>query len=430
MLIVPISEIAVETINYIYLKVYKPSSLPAFSLEDGIPPEGKSAVAYPVLISSKKSAADSCETLEICYAANKDDNLNFVLLADLPESDCRQNRDDEEIIGAATEGITRLNEKYGSRFFLLIRERVYSKAQGKWMGFERKRGALLNFAEFLQGNGDFMIKIGEMNNLAYTKYIITLDADSVLEKDGAKKLIGTMIHPLCKPVIDSKSKTVKEGYGIIKPKVGINAHSASVSLFSRIFAGPGGVDPYSYAETDLYMNVFGEAIFTGKGIIDVNALTSCTKKAIPSDTVLSHDLLEGAYLRCGICSETEIFDSFPQDYGSYIKRQHRWVRGDWQLIKWLFGHVENADGEKTSNPLSVLSRWKIFDNLRRSFVAPSIMFALVFGCLFAPECMEIILSVSLAAVFMPVVIYIFDKIISGNIHFVTLISYILYLLNT
>ena len=417
MLIVPISEIAVETINYIYLKVYKPSSLPAFSLEDGIPPEGKSAVAYPVLISSKKSAADSCETLEVCYAANKDDNLNFVLLADLPESDCRQNRDDEEIIGAATEGITRLNEKYGSRFFLLIRERVYSKAQGKWMGFERKRGALLNFAEFLQGNGDFMIKIGEMNNLADTKYIITLDADSVLEKDGAKKLIGTMIHPLCKPVIDSKSKTVKEGYGIIKPKVGINAHSASVSLFSRIFAGPGGVDPYSYAETDLYMNVFGEAIFTGKGIIDVNALTSCTKKAIPSDTVLSHDLLEGAYLRCGICSETEIFDSFPQDYGSYIKRQHRWVRGDWQLIKWLFGHVENADGEKTSNPLSVLSRWKIFDNLRRSFVAPSIMFALVFGCLFAPECMEIILSVSLAAVFMPVVIYIFDKIISGNIHF-------------
>lgn len=419
MLIVPISEIAVEALNYIYLKIYKASCLPSFALDEGIPAEGKSAVTYPVLISSKKSAAQACETLEVCFAANKEENLNFVLLADLPESDFEKNKEDEEIIGAASEGVLRLNEKYGNRFFLIIRSRVYSEAQGKWMGFERKRGALLDFADFLCGKGDFAFKTGDMSKLADTKYIITLDADSFLEKDGAKKLIGTMIHPLCKAVVDNKKGIVKNGYGIIKPKVGTDVRSASASIFSRIFAGPGGVDPYSVAESDLYMNVFGEAIFTGKGIIDVYALRACTKKAIPADTVLSHDLLEGAYLRCGICSETEIFDSFPHDYGSFIKRQHRWVRGDWQLIKWLSGHIKNADGKRIENPLSILSKWKIFDNLRRSFTAPSIMFALVFGCLFAPECMEIIFAVSIISVFMPLVLYVFDKFITGNVRFVT-----------
>ena len=413
--LLPAVDIAHTLSNYIFSRAISPKPLPRLKLDDGAPENGKTMIVYPVLLSSQEAVDEICEKLEVCRVANREKNLYFALLGDFKDGDAKDAADDEEIIGRATEKILRLNEKYADTFYLFIRNREYSSAQQKWMGKERKRGALTSLCGFLRGEDDsFPVFMGDRENIRDIKYLITLDSDTVLPIGGAGKLIGAAMHPLNRPVIDEKLNIVTEGYGIIKPKICIDTESASKSVFSRIYAGAGGTDSYSTAESDIYMDIFGEAIFTGKGIFDIDAFLRCTKKAIPDNTVLSHDLLEGSYLRCALCFNAEVYDSYPSAFQSFVKRQHRWIRGDWQLLPWLGSNVFLSDGAKTKNPLSKLSKWKIFDNLRRSFMPVLLFLILAFPYWFDRDNTHILSPFAALALVLPLLLYCVSSIISGG----------------
>ncbi|MDD5018751.1 MAG: glucoamylase family protein, partial [Eubacteriales bacterium] len=190
-----------------------------------------------------------------------------------------------------------------------------------------------------------------------------------LSRDAAVKLVGAMAHPLNRPVVDSKTNTVIQGYGIMQPRIGIDVVSASSSRFSLVFSGKAGLDTYACATSDIYQDGFGTGIYTGKGIFDLPVYMRILRNAFPDNAVLSHDLLEGGYLRCALLSDVVLMDGYPAKYMSWAERQHRWTRGDWQLLPWLKKKVRTKDG-RAQNPLSHLAKYQIFDNLRRSLVMP------------------------------------------------------------
>ena len=294
--------------------------------------------------------------MEVYYLANKGENLNFALVGDFVDSDRQKIETDEGIIKEALNGIKRLNSIYCDDkdiFYYFHRKRTYNKMHDKWMGWERKRGAIIELNNLLKGKDNtFFIKSGNITNLKDLRYIITIDSDTNLKMNSAKKLIGIMVHPLNKAIYDENQKVVVEGYGIIQPRIGLSIEDTNKTIFTRIFAYSGGIDPYTTAVSDIYQDVFGEGIFTGKGIYDLNYFNMVMEEKIEENTVLSHDLLEGSLMRTGLATDIELIDGYPTKYKSYIMRLHRWVRGDWQLIKWLI----------KKKHLSSLSRWKIIDN--------------------------------------------------------------------
>ncbi len=383
--LVPISEIFVVIVNKFSYKIKKPQILP--KLEDI--PEGVSTfVIVPTLIDSKEKVNDVLRNIETFYISNKLPNLYFALLGDCSESDSEKMDFDEEVMEAGKSGVEELNRKYNcNAFFFLYRKRVYNPKQGKWLGYERKRGMITEFVDFLinKNQGNFIVNT--INDIPEIKYIITLDADTKMIMDTAKKLITTLEHPMNTPVVENK--IVVKGYGLIQPKVGIDMESSTASVFSKIYAGNGGIDAYSTAESNVYQDLFGEAIFTGKGIFNVKLFYELLKDEIPEDTVLSHDLLEGSYLRCGLESSIEVIDSFPSKVNSYMLRLHRWTRGDWQILRWLF-----------KGPLNMLSKYKIFDNLRRSVLDISLLL-LIFNGNF---------KLSILVIFFPLILDLIQKI--------------------
>lgn len=294
--IIPLSEFFVLLANKIICKIKKPKTLPR--LEE-VPQEVNTFVIVPTLIRSGERVREIMKQLEVFYLGNKMDNLYFALLGDASEENTEQMPFDNEVIEEGTKIAKKLNEKYKEeRFFFLYRKRVYNTSQKKWLGYERKRGMITEFVKFLVNKEEGTFCVNTINNIPNIKYILTLDSDTILPMDGAKKLIGTMEHPLNTPVVENK--IVKKGYALIQPKVGISMESATSSFFAKIFAGDGGIDAYSTAESNLYQDLFGEAIFTGKGIFNVKLFYELLKDEIPENTVLSHDLLEGSYLRCRI----------------------------------------------------------------------------------------------------------------------------------
>ncbi len=354
--LIPISEIFVYLTNKILLKKTKPKILPRL---DEIPKEINTFVIVPTLLTSKERVIELIQNIERYYLGNKENNLYFALLGDASETESETMPYDKEIEKTGVEEVDKLNKKYGKEiFFFLYRKRIYNEKQEKWLGYERKRGMIVEFNNLLlkHKQGTFAVNtIGKEVLEKKIKYVITLDADTELIIDSAKKLIGIMEHPLNKPVI--KDGIVVEGYGIIQPKVGISINSSTRSLFSKIYAGCGGIDIYSTAESNIYQDIFGEAIFTGKGIYNVEVFQNLLENEIPENTVLSHDLLEGSFLRTGLAENIEVIDGFPSRVNSYMARLQRWTRGDWQIIRWLF-----------KKPLNSLSKYKIFDNLRRSLI--------------------------------------------------------------
>ena len=370
--LIPASGIAVNLANYIAAHATKVAVVPKLELTDGIPEECAAFAVISTLLTSAAQAEEMAKKLEIYYLANKQDNLYFGLLSDFADSKTEKNSADEEILHSAKEVIERLNEKYGDRFFIFHRKRLYSEANRNYMGWERKRGALVEFARLLT-NGvkdtSFTDITGDISIIPGIKYVITLDADTKLPHGSAKELVGAMAHPLNRPVIENGR--VRSGYAIMQPRIIIDIESANTSFFSRVFAGQGGIDAYSGAVSDVYQDLFGEGIFTGKGIFDVDVFNALLPKAIPENTVLSHDLLEGSYLRCALVGDVAFIDGFPWKYSSYAARMHRWTRGDWQLIPWLFGIIKN--------PLSGISKWKILDNIRRSLLSLSLMLIMFFA---------------------------------------------------
>lgn len=377
--IIPISELAIGVVNWLITHTLLPSFLPKLELRDGIPEEHTSMVVIPTLLPDKSRAGELLKELEVYYLANQEDNLYFSLLGDFTDANDKDIPGDDEIIKFTLYGIDLLNKKYahgGSDiFYFFHRYRKFNPSQRKWMGWERKRGKLMEFNELLRGSQGttYFIKSGDVSKIPKVKYIITLDADTQLPRNTARKLIGTIAHPLNSAVLDEERRRVIQGYGILQPRISIGIINANKSSFSKIFAGQGGIDPYTTAVSDIYQDLFGEGIYTGKGIYDIDVFIKVLNGNIPENTVLSHDLLEGSYTRAGLVTDIELVDGFPSKYSSYSARMHRWIRGDWQLIPWLKHRLKNCHGEKVKNPLSLINKWKILDNLRRSLISISLV---------------------------------------------------------
>ncbi len=406
-ILIPAGDIAVSMINWIFMHIKPPSFLPKLELKDGIPSDAAVVVVMPTLLTNGSNAAKLILKLEEYYLANREENLYFALLGDYKDNDRERTPEDKEILETANKKVKELNEKYGTdKFFFLHRKRVFNKVQNRWMGWERKRGALYEFNELLLSgiSKPFERIDGNIGVLKDIKYVITIDSDTKLSIETARKLLGTITHPLNRAVIDNGKGIVKEGYGLLQPRISVDILSANASLFARVFAGQGGIDVYTNAISDIYQDYFGEGIFTGKGIYELEVFQGILRSRIPENTVLSHDLIEGIHVRTGLVTDIELIDGYPYRYNAYSMRQHRWVRGDWQLLQWLFGNVSDAEGRKVNNPLSAINRWKIFDNMRRSIVPPgeALIFLLSVSVLPGSPLVWILFSL-LAAVF-PVLI--------------------------
>ncbi len=372
---IPASEIVIQLIQWMLGKFVKPKMIPKLDMQKGIPEEYATMVVIPTILNSSKKTKQLIKKLEVFYLANKSKNIYFTLLGDCTESKNKQMPFDEDIIKTGKETIQKLNEKYKVKenefpiFNFIYRKRKWNEKQGKYLGWERKRGMLYQLNEFLLGKEqeDFQVNTLE-GNVPKIKYIITLDADTDLVLNSAFELVGAMTHILNLPVIDERTNTVIDGYGLIQPRVGVNLEISNKNLFTKIFAGAGGIDLYTNAISDMYQDNFEEGIFTGKGIYDLQVFQRVMKNKIPENTVLSHDLLEGSYVRTGLATDIVIMDGYPEKYNSFMSRLSRWIRGDWQILKWL----------KRKSSLNMLSKYKIFDNLRRSIFEISIMIGYIF----------------------------------------------------
>ena len=340
LLLVPASQIALEVVNSVVCHCVEPRPLPSLDFSQGIPDSSQTIVAVPALLLSSEVAARLVENLEIRYLANCDPNLLFALVTDFPDADQCETAADA-VLDICVEGVNRLNAAYGAGargpFYLFHRSRQWNPKESKWMGHERKRGKLNNLNELLLGQTNhFDVVVGDRARFPEIRYVITLDADTQLPRDTAAKLIAGMAHPLNRPVLNPTNNTVLEGYGLIRPRVSVSMESAGRSLFSQIFSGMAGFDPYATAVSDVYQDFFGLTSFTGKGIYDLRAFDAAVGDRFPDNAILSHDLIEGEHVRTGFLPSVELVEDYPASYQAFCKRKHRWARGDWQLLPWLF----------------------------------------------------------------------------------------------
>lgn len=382
--LIPAADLAVSVLNWDLTRFLVPRVLPSMNSASGIPDDAQTMVVVPTLLTSENVARELLEKLEVYYLANQDKNIYFALLGDFADASEEEAATDEAILDAAISGIENLNKRYSvaentTHFHLFHRRRLWNESEKVWMGWERKRGKLQEFNRILRGGKDtsFIIATAEKAFLEKIRYVITLDSDTQLPRDAARKLVGIATHPLNRPHFNEKLRRVTKVYGILQPRIGISLTSSMRSRFARIFSGNTGVDPYTTASSDVYQDLFGEGIFTGKGLYNVDAFESALDGRASENPILSHDLFEGLFARCALVTNIELLDDFPTFYDSYAQRSHRWVRGDWQIARWLFPSVPEANGQTVRNRLPIISRWKIFDNLRRSLVAPTILLWLI-----------------------------------------------------
>ena len=415
--LIPMNEIAIGVVNQLVTLLMPPHLLPKMEFrESGIPDSFRTAVVVPTLFGSVRAVREALEHIEVQYLANRDPNLSFAILSDFTDAAVETKPGDAEILEAAISGIGELNRKYrgpeGDGFHLFHRNRYWNEKQGVWMGWERKRGKLGQFNRFIRGQaaGAFSTVVGDVSRLREVRYVITLDSDTVLPRDIAQMLTGAMAHPLNKAEYDPQLERIVRGYGILQPRVGVSLTSAHTSRFAAVHSGHPGVDPYTTAVSDVYQDLFGEGSFTGKGIYDVDAFEMATHGRFPENTLLSHDLIEGAYSRAGLVTDIEVYDDYPARYLTYTRRKHRWIRGDWQLLQWLGKNVPGPEGI-TRNRLSAISRWKIFDNLRRSVVEMSQMLLLIAGWFWLPGSPALWSAVVLGAVAAPWVFSVFLSVL-------------------
>jgi cyclic beta-1,2-glucan synthetase len=384
------SQSAVGLMNLLAGLAVRPQLLPRLDYSAGIPPESRTLVAVPALLSDPAAVGALLERLEIHHLGNRDSRVHFALLTDYRDAAHEMMPDDGALLRQVREGIAALNARYpaggGRLFYLFHRPRRWNAGEGLWMGHERKRGKLMDLNAALRGRGHsrFSEIIGDLSLLPEIRYVVTLDADTQLPRDAVRQLAGTMAHPLNRPRFDAARRIVREGYGILQPRLGASLPAVGRSWFARLFAGEAGIDPYTRAVSDVYQDVFGEGSFVGKGIYDVDAFERAVCGRFPENTVLSHDLLESCHARSGLVSDVEFYEEHPSRYNVDADRRHRWIRGDWQIAPWLMPRVRGGDGLREPNPLSALSRWKILDNLRRSLVSPALVLLLAAGWAFLP----------------------------------------------
>ena len=375
--LIPASDLALSILNWDVTHMFPPRLVPRMDTAHGIPEESCTMVVVPTIFSSESQVQALVERLEIHFLANQDSHIYFALLGDFADADAEELPDDAPLLNLAEAGIAELNRRYNKeqplRFHLFHRRRQWNAGEGRWIGWERKRGKLEEFNRLLRGAPDtsFMALTSDESLLHRVRYVITLDSDTQLPRDVARKLVGAAIHPLNRPTLDPATNMVTRGYGILQPRVSISLVSASRSTFARTFSGNTGIDPYTTAVSDVYQDLFCEGSFTGKGLYDVDAFQTALSNRVPEQSLLSHDLFESLFARTALATDIELLDDYPASYDAYAKRQHRWTRGDWQIFRWLFPTVPDAERRPTRNPLPLISRWKILDNLRRSLVAPT-----------------------------------------------------------
>ncbi len=388
--ILPVTQGAVELVNALVLSIFKAEALPKMDYSKGIPAHASTLVVVPTLLLREAQVQELFEDLEARYLSNEDPHLHFAILSDLPDTAALPPPDERDpLVRLALNLTENLNAKYaqgrGGRFLLLHRYRAFNARQGVWMGWERKRGKLLDLNKLLLHAFDsFPIKSGPLHVLEGIRYVITLDSDTQLPRATAARLVGTLTHPLNQAIVDPRSRVVTSGYGILQPRVGVSVSSASRSHLAAIYSGETGFDIYTRAVSDVYQDLFGEGIFTGKGIYDVKVLHDVLDRRFPRNALLSHDLIEGAYVRAGLVTDVEVIDDYPSQHHAHARRRHRWIRGDWQILRWLFGRVPDESGKLVPNPVSFISQWKIFDNLRRSLIEPFTFLMLVLGWFILP----------------------------------------------
>ncbi len=376
--LIPATDFALSILNWDVTHLLEPHLLPRMNTSEGIGESACTMVVVPTLFSSEEGVRELLERLEVHFLANQDEHIYFALLGDFVDADAEELAEDGVLLDVALSGIDDLNQRHSKnqpqRFHLFHRHRQWNPAEGNWMGWERKRGKLHEFNRILRGARDttFMVQTADQALLSQVRFVITLDSDTNLPREVARKLVGTAIHPLNRPRVDPATNRVISGYGILQPRVSISLESASRSRFARIFSGNTGIDPYTTAVSDVYQDLFGEGNYTGKGLYEVDAFESALDGRVPENSLLSHDLFESLFARAALVTDIELLDDYPAHYDSYAQRQHRWTRGDWQIVRWLFPSVPDAQGRRVRNLLPLISRWKILDNLRRSLVAPSL----------------------------------------------------------
>lgn len=387
--ILPVSELASSLVQYLVSRWVIPKPLPKLSSEGPVSADHKTIIVVHTIFNSTASIQRAIDGLEVRFLANDDPSFTFVLMADLPDARTEHAQGDQQIISVAAEQIQALNERHSSKgempFALFFRSRRWNPSEGVWMAWERKRGKLEELNRYLLGDTETSLQLvrGDASRLQGVRYVITLDSDSQLSRDVAKRLVATISHPMNRPVIDARVNRVVKGYAFIQPRVTISLTSATNSFFSRLFSGQAGLDPYTNVVSEVYQDLFGEGSFWGKGIYDVHSFEHVLRGRVPENALLSHDLFEGSFARVALASDIELYDDFPSRYMAYSKRLHRWVRGDWQLLPWL-GRTVPTRGGREQNHLSWLSRWKMFDNLRRSLLPPASLLAILAGWLFLP----------------------------------------------
>ncbi len=382
-LALPASQSAVQLMNYLTTSLLPPEILPKLDFSKGIQADCTTMVAVPSLLLNRGQVRGLVEDLEVRFLGNHDPNMHFALLTDLADSQTPV-AEDSPLVDLCSSLISQLNEKYAGQhmgsFFLFHRHRIYNAREKAWMGWERKRGKLLDFNKLLRDQVDnFPVKVGDLGILSRVRFVITLDSDTELPRGSAHRMVGTLAHPLNAAVIDPKKNIVIAGYGILQPRVGVSVQSTSRSRLAAIYAGETGFDIYTRAVSDAYQDLYSEGIFTGKGIYEVGTVYRILERRFPRNALLSHDLIEGAYARAGLVSDVEVIEDYPSHYSAYNRRKHRWLRGDWQIAGWLYSRVPNESGTHVPNPISLISSWKILDNLRRSMVEPATFLLLVFG---------------------------------------------------
>ena len=408
-LLLGVSQLAVALVNWLAVLLVTPHRLPRMDFSAGIPPDSRTLVVVPTMLTSASNVEHLIEALEVRFLGNRDAHLHFGLLTDFRDAPLESLPEDEPLLQLARTRIDELNEKYGSGaggssgiFFLFHRPRQWNEHDRMWMGYERKRGKLAALNALLRGGAEavagdrFALVVGDTAVLSGVRYVITLDTDTQLPRDAARQFVGAMAHPLNRPCYDPAKGRVSEGYGILQPRVAISVPGTNRSRYARLYGGEPGIDPYTRVSSDVYQDVFGEGSFVGKGIYDVEAFEQALGGRFPENRILSHDLLEGCYARAGLLSDVPLYEDYPARYSADVSRRYRWIRGDWQLAGWLRRRVPAADaGQQAAgqgatakravgpvrerNPLSALSQWKLLDNLRRSLVPAALMLILLLG---------------------------------------------------
>ncbi|MCH5599610.1 hypothetical protein [Niabella ginsengisoli] len=383
---------ATVVINWISTLLVDPKPLPKYDFSEKIPSIYSAIVAVPCLLTSKDGVEELVSDLEVRYLSNPQNNLFYCLLTDFADAPHEHMPQDDELLSMVKEEIEQLNIKYKKendpdKFFLMHRSRKWNRKEKVWMSYERKRGKLGELNSLLRnaGHDDFSLIVGDTTALSKVKYVITLDADTILPRESAWKMIATMAHPLNQPVINAKKNRVVEGYGILQPRTAINLPVKTSSAYARMHSNDSGLDPYTQLVSDVYQDLFDEGSFIGKGIYDIDVFEKVLGEAFPENRILSHDLLEGSYVRSGLLTDVQLFEDYPQTYWTDVSRRHRWIRGDWQIASWGLPFAPDAKNKLRRNYISSLSKWKIWDNIRRSLLAPAIFILLALVWVVIPD---------------------------------------------